>query len=98
MTQRKLCCFMHHGFCIDLLCFFFLYDFVVITKYKITTFFIFLEITHVLCSMRSPALFAHFSHLCDKLSIAALYMSMLRWCKGVMMAVLISSSDLNHFR
>ena len=76
---------------------FFLYDFIVISKCKITTLLIFLQITHILFSMQSLALFAHFSHLCGKRSIAALYLSKLRWCKDVIMAVLISSSDSNHF-
>jgi hypothetical protein len=75
----------------------FLNDLIVITKYKIATLLIFLEITHVLFSVLSLALFAHFSHLCGKQSIAALYLSVLRWCKVAMTAVLISSSDSNHF-
>ena len=37
----------------------------------------------------------HFSHLCGKLSTAALYSSLLRWCKEAVAPMLILSSDSN---
>ena len=72
-----------------------MYDFIVITKFKITL-LIFLSVCIcVVHWMKSPALSMHFSHLCGKLSIAGLYSSLLRWCKEANTAMLILSSDSN---
>jgi len=72
-------------------------NFIVITKYKIPTVLIFLNVyTYVLYSLQSQGLLTNFCHLCDKWSIAALYSSLLKWCKEEAIAVLISSSDSNH--
>ena len=74
----------------------FVYDFIVTTKYKITTLPIFLNVyTHILYSLYSPALSTHFFHLCGKQSITALHSSLLRWCKEAVTAVLIMSSNSN---
>jgi hypothetical protein len=61
----------------------FVYDILVLTKYKITTLVVVLNIyTNVLYKMQSSLLSTHFSYLCGKQSIAALYSSLLRQCKG----------------
>jgi hypothetical protein len=55
----------------------FVYDFTAITKYKITALLHSWMCTYVLFSMWSLALSTHFSHLCGKRSVAALYSSLL---------------------
>ena len=68
----------------------FVFDFIVITKYKITTPLIFLNVyTHAVYSVWSPALSTYFFHLCSTQSAPALHSSLLRWCKKGVTAVLI---------